>query len=147
MNKPTKKFNKREWTVHPNRSEAGPDEPGRNGHFRSVSRPPYKPEAGMCFVRVELPTHLSHFAEPDGSLTFGGYDWWFPLGAAHTFARLHTDVEVPNPFGYSHRKRWYWWDGSVTEESRLDQPDETRHVREFFELLFPGLPMTLIDLR
>ena len=28
-----------EWIVHPNRSEIGSDEPGQNGHFRSVSRP------------------------------------------------------------------------------------------------------------
>lgn len=33
-------MSKSDWTVHPNRSEIGPDEPGRNGHFRTITRPP-----------------------------------------------------------------------------------------------------------
>lgn len=147
MAKPTKKFNNREWVVHPNRSEIGPDEPGRNGHFRSVSQPRRRPTTSKCLVRVELPRNLSQHADPDGSVTFGGDDWWFPVGAAHTFARVHTDVEMPNPFGFKHRGLWHWWDGTTTDESRLGGPEEKRHVEEFFERLFPGMPITLTDLR
>ncbi|SIG33048.1 hypothetical protein [Mycobacteroides abscessus] len=147
MTKPTKKFNPREWVVHPNRSEIGPDKPGRNGHFRSVSRPRNRPTTSKCLVRVDLPRSLSHLADPDGSVTFGGDDWWFPVGAAHTFARCHTDVELPNPFGFKDRGRWFWWDGAVTDESRIGGPDEARYVKDFFERLFPGMPITLIDKR
>ncbi|MBE5513750.1 Uncharacterised protein [Mycobacteroides abscessus subsp. abscessus] len=149
MAKPAKKFNPREWVVHPNRSEPGPDEPGRNGHFRSLRRPPptAAEPADKCMVRVELPRSMSHLADPDGSRTFGGDDWWFAVGVAHTFARLHTEVEVPNPFGFRDRGKYYWWDGAVTDESRLGGPDEIRYVEEFFERLFPGMPITVTDLR
>lgn len=98
-------------------------------------------------MRVELPPNLSHEADPDGSLTFGGDDWRFPLGAARTFARRHTDVEVPNPFGFNRDGRWFRWDGAVTDESRLVDPDEIRYVEEHFEQLFPGLAITVMDLR
>lgn len=124
-----------------------PDEPGRNGHFRSVSRARNMPTTSKCLVRVELPRSLSHHADPDRSRTFGGDDWWFPVGAAHTFARCHTNVEIPNPFGFKRGRRWFWWDGAITGESRLGGPDETRYVKEFFERLFPGMPITLIDKR
>ncbi|SHP28273.1 Uncharacterised protein [Mycobacteroides abscessus subsp. abscessus] len=144
-----KKFNPRDWVVHPNRSEIGPDEPGRNGHFRSVSPPPRPwPTLSGCMVRVELPPELADRADPDGSLTFGGTDnWGFAVGAAHTFARCRTDVEVPNPYGFRHRGKYYWWDGSVTDESRFDGPDAPRYVKEYFERLFPGMPITVMDLR
>ncbi|MDH6245524.1 hypothetical protein [Mycobacterium sp. OTB74] len=149
MAKATKKFNKREWVVHPNRSEIGPDEPGRNGHFRSVSRPPRPwPKLSGCMVRVELPGELAHVADPDGSLTFGGGDdWGFAVGAARTFARTYTNVDLPNPYGFKRDGRWFWWDGSITDESRFDGPDAPRYVQEFFERLFPGLAITVMDLR
>ncbi len=147
MTKSTKKFNNREWVVHANRSEMGLDEPGRTGHFRAVSRPRTRPTTSKCLVRVDLPRDLSHLADADGSVTFGGDDWWFPVGAAHTFARCHTNVKMPNPFGFKHDWRWFWWDGDVTDESRVGGPDETRYVEKFFERLFPGMPITLIDKR
>ena len=91
---------------------------------------------------------MSHLADTDGWVTFGGTDnWWFAVGAAWVFARNHTDVEMPNPFGFRRGKRWYWWDGSVTDESRLGGPDEASYVKEFFERLFPWMPITLIDKR
>lgn len=128
--------------------EIGPDKPGRYGHYRPVSQPPPSPLSGTCSVRVELPSSLYEVADTDGSATFGGADdWWFAVGAARTFARDYTDVELPNPFGFKDRGRWFWWDGAVTGESRLDEPDGERYVKEFFERLFPGMPVMLIDLR
>lgn len=137
----------KQWTVHPNRSAIGPDEPGRNGHFRSVSRPPYRPKAGDCLARVGLPPELSHAADTDGSVTFAGSDWRWVVGAARSFAGQYVDVELPPPFGFRDRGRWWWWDGTSSEESRLDGPDAERYVEEFLERLFPGLPITLTDLR
>lgn len=137
----------REWVVHPNRSELGPDEPGCNGHFRSISRPPRRKivTENKCLARVELPGNLSDLADEDGSRTFGGYDWLFVVGAAHTFARVHTDVEVPLPFGFQDRGLWWWWDGTTTEESILEGPDAVGYVEEFLERLFPGMPITVTD--
>lgn len=141
-------MNRSEWTVHPNRSEPGDDEPGRNGHFRPVSQPtpPTAAEAAtMCLARVELPTELSHHGSPDGSLTFSGYDWHFVVGVAHTFARLHTEVDVPPPFGYQDKGKWWWWDGTTTDESILEGPDAEAYVQEFLEQLFPDMNFVLTD--
>lgn len=153
MAKPTKKFNPRDWTVHPNRSETGPDEPGRNGHFRVVRLPPptAAKSAGMCLVRVELPRGMSHLADTDGWVTFGDADTWqWAVSGAWKFARDHTDVEVPRPYGFKYRGKWHWWDGTTTpagDASRLFGPDAHVHVREFVERLFPGWAITVIDLR
>ncbi len=77
-----------EWVVHPNRSELGPDEPGRNGHYRAVGRPHNQastPEP--CQVRVRLPRNLSHLAGAGGEKTFSADNWLFVVCVAHTFAR------------------------------------------------------------
>jgi hypothetical protein len=140
----------REWMVHPNRSELGPDEPGRNGHFRSVSRPRRSntvSTAKKCVARVTLPRKLSHLADADGTVTFGGYDWLFVVGAAHTFARVYTDIEVPRPFGFTDRGQWYWWDGTTSDESILDGPDAADYIKEYFGRLFPGMAITVTDRR
>lgn len=141
-------MNNREWVVHPNRSEVGPDEPGRNGHFRSVSRPRRSTATSgreKCLAQVRLPRTLSHLADADGSVIFGGYDWSFVVGAAHTFARLHTDVDVPPPFGFKDRGQWWWWDGTTSDESILDGPDAVGYVEEFLDRLFPGMTITVMD--
>lgn len=138
----------REWVVHPNRSELGPDEPGRNGHFRPMGRLRRRrkiPTENKCLARVELPDSLSDLTDEDGSRTFGGYDWLFVVGAARTFARIHTDVEVPLPFGFKDRGVWWWWDGTTTEESILDGPDAVSYVEEYFHRLFPGMAVTVAD--
>lgn len=136
------------WIVHPNRSAIGPDEPGRNGHFRSISRP-RRPAAASsakkCLAQVKLPPTLSHLADTDGAVTFGGYDWLFVVGAAHTFARLHTEVEVPPPFGCKYRGKWYWWDNTTTDESILEAPNAMDYVRDYLELLFPEASIELTD--
>ncbi|MCH9667027.1 MAG: hypothetical protein K0U76_17220 [Actinomycetia bacterium] len=139
-----------QWVVHPNRSEIGPDEPGRNGHFRSISRPRRPTAAALakkCFARVMLPPELSHHADADGSVTFSAYDWRFVVGAARTFARLHTEVQVPPPFGFKDRGKWWWWDGTTSDESILEGPDAIGYVQEFFTLLFPGMAITVTDQR
>ncbi|OHU46130.1 hypothetical protein BKG82_28545 [Mycobacteroides chelonae] len=141
-------MSKSDWTVHPNRSEIGPDEPGRNGHFRTtMTRPRPEITVSVCLARVELPAELSEQADPDGSVTFGGLNWWFVVGTAHTFARTYTDVEVPPPFGFKRRGQWWWWDDTTTDESILDGPDAAAYVEEYFELLFPGLIVTVTDNR
>ncbi len=37
-----------EWLVHPNRSELGPDKPGRNGHFRPIRDRAPPADRDMC---------------------------------------------------------------------------------------------------
>lgn len=136
-----------EWIVHPNRFELGPDEPGRNGHFRTVSKAPPRPAVEPCLARVELPPQVSHLADSDGTVTFGGYDWWFVVGAARTFARTHIDPDVLPPFGFKRSGQWWWWDNTTTEESIIEGPDGIEHVREYLARLLPGFSITLIDHR
>ena len=136
-----------DWTVHPNRSELGPNKPGRNGHYRTVSRPRSTVSVSTCLARVKLPRKLSHLADADGSVTFGGLDWWFVVGAGHMFTRKHIGGEVPPPFGFKDRGVWWWWDGTTSDESILDAPDATDHVRAYLERLFPGLSIAVSDTR
>lgn len=135
-----------EWIVHPNRSEIGSDAPGQNGHFRSVIRP-RTPATEPCLARVKLPRRLSRLADADGTVTFGGNDWWFVVGAARTFARTHVDREVPAAFGFKRAGQWLWWDNTTTEESILDGPDGIAYVREYLGRLFPSLSVTVTDAR
>lgn len=135
-----------EWIVHPNRFAIGVDEPGRNGHFRSV-RKARPPATEPCLARVELPPALSGQADVDGTVTFGGYDWWFVVGAARMFARTHVNPDVPPPFGFKRFGKWLWWDGTTTDRSILDGPEGIEHVREYLTRLLPGFSVTLTDNR
>jgi hypothetical protein len=136
-----------EWIVHPSRSETGPDEPGQNGHFRSVTRPRPPVTISKCLARVKLPRELSNLADADGSITFGGLDWWFVVGAARTFARAHLGPDVPPPFGFKRFGKWWWWDDTTTEESILDGPEAIEYVREYLAQLFPSFSVTVTDTR
>ena len=78
-------------------------------------------------------------------MTFAGGSWLFVVGAARTFARTYTDVDVPRPFGFKDRGQWWWWDSTTSEESILDGPDAAGYVRKYLEHLFPGMPITLSD--
>ena len=89
-----------EWIVHPNRSELGPDRPGRNGHYRTVGWPRPAVSVSTCLARVKLPRKLSELADADGSVTFGGLDWWFVVGAARTFAR-RKEIAIRSAMGAS----------------------------------------------
>lgn len=140
-------MSKSDWTVHPNRSEVGPDEPGRNGHFRTMTRPPADVPVEGCVARVQLPPELAEQADPDGSLTFDGPDWRIVVGTARTFARAYTDVEVPPPFGFKQDGQWWWWDGTTSEDSILEGPDAVASVREYLERLFPEMEFTIADTR
>ncbi|OOK65258.1 hypothetical protein BZL29_7920 [Mycobacterium kansasii] len=135
-----------DWIVHPNRSDIGPDKPGQNAHYRSVNRP-RKPAIEPCLARVRLPRKLSDVADADGTVTFGGNDWWFVVGAARTFARAHVDSNVPPPFGFKRNGRWWWWDDTTSEESILDGPEGIEYVREYLAQLFPGCTVTISDTR
>ncbi|OBJ81210.1 hypothetical protein [Mycobacterium sp. 1245852.3] len=135
-----------EWIVHPNRSEIGSDEPGRNGHYRSLTRP-RKPAIEPCLARVRLPRRLSDVADADGTITFGGNDWWFVVGAARSFARTHVDSNVPPPFGFKRNGQWWWWDDTTSEESILEGPEGIDYVREYLARLFPRCTVTVSDAR
>jgi hypothetical protein len=135
-----------EWIVHPNRSETGTDEPGQNGHYRSVTLP-RTPATEPCLARVKLPRRLSGLADADGTVTFGGNDWWFVVGAARTFAHTHVDPDVPPPFGFKRGGQWLWWDDTTTEESILESEDAIEAVREYLGRLFPSLAVTVTDAR
>lgn len=135
-----------EWIVHPNRSDIGSDEPGQNGQFRSLTRP-RTAATEPCLARVKLPRRLSGVADADGTVTFGGNDWWFVVGAARTFAREHVDPDVPPPFGFKRNGRWLWWDNTTTEESILDGSDAIDYLREYLDRLFPNMTITVTDQR
>jgi hypothetical protein len=136
-----------EWIVHPNRSQLGPDEPGRNGQYRTVGRPRPAVSVSTFLARVKLPRKLSQLADADGSVTFGGLDWWFVVGAARTFARDHIDANVPPPFGFKDRGQWWWWDNTTSDQSILDAPEAIDHVREYLNRLFPGLAVDVSETR
>jgi hypothetical protein len=136
-----------EWTVHPNRFDAGGDDESRNGRFRSVTTLRPQVSVSTCLARVTLPRRLSHLADPDGSVTFGGKDWWFVVGAARTFARSHITPDVPPPFGFTRAGKWWWWDNTSSEESILDGREAIDYVREYLAALFPQLTVTVTDSR
>jgi hypothetical protein len=69
----------------------------------------------------------------------------FVVGAAHTFARLHTEVEVPRPFGFKDQGKWWWWDGTTSVESVLDRPDAAGYIETFLGRLSPGMAVTVTD--
>lgn len=132
-----------EWIVHPNRSAVDADEDLGNGQYRSI-RKNRLPATSPFLARVELASYLSSVADPDGTITFGGNDWWFVVGAARTFARTHTNIDVPDPFGFKRKGVWRWWDGSTSPDSRLEQPNGDQYVRQYLERLFPGQRIELI---
>lgn len=136
-----------EWIVHPNRSELGPNRPGRNGHYRPVrdTRPRLPEET--CEARITLPRALSGLADPDGSVTFARPSWWFVVGAARTFARTHISGDVLPPFGFKDRGKWWWWDNTTSDQSILDGPEATGYVREYLEHLVPGVSVSVSDKR
>jgi hypothetical protein len=88
---------------------------------------------------------MAHLADSDGSIIFGGRDWWFVVGAARTFARTHVTPDVPPPFGFKRSGQWSWWDNTTTEESILDRPDAIEYVREYLDRLFPSLSVTVTE--
>lgn len=135
------------WTVHPNRTEIGPDRPGRNGHFRVLREAERLPEE-TCLARVVLPAKLAHAADnPDGSVTFAGPDWAFVVGAAYSFAERHVQGKVVPPFGFRIKGVWQWWDGSTTKHCISEGPDAQKHVRRYIAKQFPGAVIELSDLR
>ncbi len=130
----------------PNRSEVGSDEPGQNGHYRSVTRT-RTPAIEPCLARVKLPRNLLDLADSDGTVTFGGNDWWFVVGAARTFARTHVGPDVPAPFGFKRGGHWQWWDNTTTEESVLDDPAAIEYVRQYLGRVLPAMSITVTDER
>ena len=134
-----------QWIVHPNRSQVGPDEPGQNGHYRSLTRPRRPVSISKCLARVVLPRNMSHLADADGSITFGGREWWFVVGAARTFTRTHIDPDVMPPFGFKRPGQWRWWDNTTTEESIPEGPDAIGYVRVYLDRLFPSFSVTVTD--
>lgn len=147
---------RRQWVVHPNRFAIDSDEPGHNGHYRVVQpaqRPPTaeRNRESTCIAAVTLPKYLAHLANtPSGVATFGGYDWWFPVGAARAFFIRHIDdAAPPPPFGFRRDKRYWWWDTTETPHSLIDDPDIAgEHVHRYLSHLFPDSPaIELTDLR
>jgi len=88
---------------------------------------------------------MSRLADRDGTATFSGTSWLFVVGAARTFARTYTEVDVPPPFGFKDGGKWWWWDDTTTEESILDGPDAADYVQEYLARLFPGMPIALSE--
>lgn len=142
---------KRQWVVHPNRSEPGPDEPGRNGHFRVVRSAPARllPEQ-TCRARIVLPQQWSHLSDPDGSVTFAAADWRSVGCLARMFAHHQQGIaweDMTPPLGFTIKGRWHWFDGTTTAASILEGADAADRVRPFLELMFPGALIELTDLR
>lgn len=137
---------KDEWIVHPNRSEIGPDKPGRNAHYRTERRPRRTATASQCIAQVQLPRDLEHLADADGTVSFGGDDWWWVVGVAFMFAQKRLGSTMP-PFGYTRGGQWWWWDNTTSEESIMQSPEASAYVQEYLDRLFAGMPVALIDRR
>ncbi|TEA09069.1 hypothetical protein [Mycobacteroides salmoniphilum] len=134
------------WLVHPNRSELGPNKPGRNGHYRPVrGEGAAALPTETCLVRITLPNSLVDVSDGDGTVTFAGSDWAFVVGAARRFVRKHIDADVLPPFGYFDAGAWWWWDGTTSTESILEGPDRIDYVQEYLQLLFRGVAMSLSE--
>ena len=143
---------KRQWTVHPNRSELGPDEPGCNGHFRVVRPAPDRLRPHQtCRARIVLPQQWSHLSDTDGAVMFADADWRSVGCQARIFAHHQQGIaweDLPPPLGFTIKGRWHWWDGTTTAASILEGADAAeRTVRPFLERLFPGARIELADLR
>lgn len=136
-----------DWTVHPNRSQLGPNAPGRNGHFRTAHAKRVVLPIETCRAQITLPLRLSTLADGDGTATFSGPDWAFVVGVARSFARQHLGPEVPPPFGYRDGRVWFWWDGTRTTDSILDRVDADEHVRRYLNRMFPNATITISDSR
>ncbi|MBU8820379.1 hypothetical protein KL864_31345 [Mycolicibacterium goodii] len=135
-----------EWIVHPNRSELGPNKPGRNGHYRPLRDTRARLPEETCHARIMLADNLAHVADEDGSVTFAGPNWSFVVGAARGLARRHVN-DVPPPFGFLDGRLWTWWDGTQSPESILEGPEAGEHVRRYLNELFPHSTVELTDLR
>ncbi|MFA5712358.1 hypothetical protein [Mycolicibacterium sp.] len=128
-----------QWIVHPNRSALGPDEPGHNGHYRTLDTAATSTGArGLCVARVLLPPDLHRATDNDGSVTFTGSTWRFVVAAARSFAEDFTDGPVLPPFGINDRGQWWWWDNTTTDYSILETLDAAEHVRRYLQGLFPN---------
>lgn len=141
---------KQQWVVHPNRSELGPDEPGRNGHFRAVRTAPARLQPQQtCRARIVLPQQWSHLTDTDGAVTFAAPDWRSVACEARSFARhdLNMGEELPPPFGFRRSRVWWWWDGTTTTESILAGPHAAEHVRRYLAQMFPGAVIDVSDQR
>lgn len=142
---------KQQWVVHPNRSELGPDEPGRNGHFRVVRPAPARLRPHQtCRARIMLPQQWSHLTDSGGAVTFADYDWRSVGCQARIFAHHDQGIaweDLPPPLGFTIKGRWHWWDGTTTAASILEGADAAEQVRPFLARLFPGARIELTDLR
>lgn len=139
----------RDFVVHPNRDEAGPNLPGQNGHHRVLApRDAPMPKGDACRARVMLPPSLVHAAtSPDGSVTFSAADWRFVTCVARGFARDCALPSVLPPFGFRDKGIWHWWDGTTTDHSILEGPDAIEHVRRYLTKQFRGATIELVDMR
>jgi hypothetical protein len=63
------------WIVHPSRFELREDRPGNDLTYRPVVRP-RQPTIEAFRARIHLPPKLLHLGHEDGTITFGGHDWW-----------------------------------------------------------------------
>jgi hypothetical protein len=91
---------------------------------------------------------LRGVGDPDGSVTFEGSNWSFVVGAARSFTRTYGQEPLLGPFGFRDRGRFWWWDGTSTEDSILEAVDAPAHVRAYLHGLFPGAgAVELEDLR
>lgn len=129
---------KDEWIVHPNRSEIGPNKPGRNGHYRATNNQAERLPQETFQARVRLPQQSAHLGDDHGAVLFTGHTWNFVTGAARSFARRHFNNTTVRPFGFQRDGQWMYWDGTVTNESRLEVEEPTALVEQYLHKLFPG---------
>lgn len=130
------------WIVHPSRFELREDQPGNDSTYRPVVRP-RQPTVEAFRARIHLPIKLLHLGCEDGTITFGGHDWWFVVGAARVFVATHTEFHSPPPFVFKRRGLWHWWDGSTSDSSAVETSAGTQEVVRYLTHLFPHCPVEL----
>lgn len=122
------------WIVHPSRFEIRGD---NDSAYRPVVRP-RQPTIEAFRARIHLPLKLLHLGHADGTITFGGHDWWFVVGAARVFVATHTEVQSPPPFGFKRRGLWHWWDGSTSDCLVAETHLGMQNVRRYLDRLYPN---------
>jgi len=105
---------------------------GMQFEVASVDYATYETAADNYGARIVVQLRERH-----GTVIFAGPTWSFVTGAARSFARRHCIENTLAPFKFRRRGLWTLWDGTVTDESRLETEDATVLAEQYLHQLFP----------
>jgi len=114
---------------------------GMQFEVASVDYATYETAADSYGARIVVQPRERH-----GTVIFAGPTWSFVTGAARSFARRHCIENTLAPFVFRRRGLWTLWDGTVTDESRLETEDATVLAEQYLHQLFPQARIEIVDL-